>query len=61
MVWLTLNERDGDPVTFVADLVFALGDDDDAATELLESLAAGPSTIVPSALPRLISHARRAP
>ena len=55
VVWLTLNERDGDPVTFVADLVFALGDDDDAATELLESLAAGPSTIVPSALPRLIS------
>ncbi|MGZ4187998.1 MAG: LuxR C-terminal-related transcriptional regulator [Solirubrobacteraceae bacterium] len=54
VVWLTLNERDGDPVTFVADLVFALGDDDDAAAELLESLAAGPATIVPSALPRLI-------
>ena len=53
LVWLTLDEQDADAVQCIRDVVFALGDPDDAALDLLERLAAGPSTLVPEALPRL--------
>jgi len=52
VAWLTLDERDADPVTCFSDLVFALSDLDDGAVDLLGRLASGPAA-VPTALPRL--------
>src|SRR6478609_7052418 len=54
VAWLTLDERDEDPVTLVADLIFALLGADDAAADLLEHLAARPASVARFALPRLI-------
>jgi LuxR family maltose regulon positive regulatory protein len=54
VAWLTLDERDDDPVTFVADLIFALLGADDSAADLLEHLAARPAGVARFALPRLI-------
>ena len=50
VAWLTLDERDADPLTCVRDLAFALanGHADDDADGLLGA------TLVPSALPRLV-------
>ena len=53
VAWLTLDERDADPVTCISDLVFALGELDETALDLLERLSGGPATVVPTALPRL--------
>lgn len=53
LAWLTLDEQDADPVHCIADLVFALGDLDDSALDLLQRLVGGPASVVPAALPRL--------
>ncbi len=54
LVWLTLDERDADPVTLITDVVFALAGVDDLAVDVLEGVAGGPSAVVPSVLPRLV-------
>ncbi len=55
VAWLSLDERDDDPVVLLNDLAHAVGAAGTVDDELLRRLAAGPGGVVPLALPRLIA------
>lgn len=56
LVWLRLDERSDDAVTFAAHLTFALGNRGVLDTDLLDRLSAGRAGVVPLALPQLLRH-----
>ena len=55
VAWLTLDERDDDPIVLLHDLAHALGQVGSIDDDLLGRLRAGVASIVPLALPRLIA------
>jgi LuxR family maltose regulon positive regulatory protein len=63
LAWLSLDERDDDPVVLLFDLAHALGRAGAPDEELLARLSAGEAGVVPLALPRLLAllHERTEP
>ena len=55
VAWLTLDERDDDPIVLLHDLAHALGRVGSVDEDLLGRLRAGVANVVPLALPRLIA------